>query len=192
MYNSQDHFPSANQLFNHPFKGQFRPNIMVPMQNINSNFSPKFNQQQQPQVSNFRPPFQGISRTQQMMKALPRSNMSTGFKIPPRPNMPQPIYSVQQQYPRPMSGVTHPPARTLPPTPQYRQQQQLNVNETCDPYFSDFDYATDNYYEYCPETYITDYNYDQNVVTISEPQTENFTQNEDENFCKDQLNTAPE
>lgn len=31
-----------------------------------------------------RPPAQGPSRTQEIMRALPRSNMSTGFRIPPR------------------------------------------------------------------------------------------------------------
>lgn len=87
-----------------------------------------------------RPQFNGPSRTQQMMRALPRSNMSTGFKIPPR-------HPPQQNYPQPMSGVSHAVARTLPP------QRQLHVNETfpeCD-YYEHPDLTSDDqhaYYDY--------------------------------------------
>lgn len=97
---------------------------------------------------------QGPSRTQQMFKALPRSNMSTGFRIPPRQPIPM------KNYPQPMSGISHPAARVLPPTQtghdwrihgnpppnNYFKTRQINNNELNDPsFYSDYDYDYDEY-----------------------------------------------
>lgn len=98
-----------------------------------------------PYMNTQRPQYQGQgpSRTQQVMRALPRSNMSTGFKIPPRY---QPSHQIQ---PQPMSGISHPVARTLPPT--YRTNpRQIHMNETHDPQiyqtYDDYDYTVNPEY----------------------------------------------
>lgn len=121
----------------------------------------------------FRPPGPGFSRTQQMMRALPRSNMTTGFRIPQR--TPQP------SFPKPMSGISHPNARILPPTPQH-PQQQINMNEI-------------HYPELYYDEYLPDYLYD--YYTTSDPsENENLTQDqpetEQQNFSQDPIIDPPE
>ncbi|KAH9635048.1 hypothetical protein HF086_004402 [Spodoptera exigua] len=64
----------------------------------------------------YRHQFQGPSKTQQAMRALPRADMSTGFRIPVR-NKPQ-------NGPVPMSGISHPVARDLPLTRQTDRRQE--------------------------------------------------------------------
>lgn len=94
----------------------------------------------------------GPSRTQQMLRALPRSNMSTGFRIPQRPQFPQ----QQQNYPRPMSGVSHFGARTLAPTrynPNFKTETNMHDSQNYDP-----NYPNNGYYD------DYDYNYDYNCV----------------------------
>jgi hypothetical protein len=87
---------------------------------------------------------QGPSRTQQMFGALPRSNMSTGFRIPPRPQ--------RNDYSRPMSGISHPDARSLP-----RNNNRMDINVNDFKYDYDSDYQNDSYNDY---QYDYDNNYD--------------------------------
>lgn len=130
--------------------------------------------------SNNRPQGQWLTKTQQMMRALPRSNMSTGFKIQPR---------TYQNHPQPMSGVSHPVARALPPTPQ----QNIHLHETLDPYGSQShdsectpDFYCDDYYEY-EQTMIPE-NDMQNLTQ----QCEISEQDDRENFSMKPQKTTPE
>lgn len=128
------------------------------------------------------PPFrhQFPSRTQQEMRALPRSNMSTGFKIPPRPQ-----YSPPQR-PVPMSGISHPVARQFPLTRQY-DQRQANVNETYEQYYDD--HYTEDYYQFCesnPDNQPNDY------LPIEYETNENSSQSDETNFPPHLATTPPE
>lgn len=125
-FNSRDS-PVSSRQFNYAIPTQqFRPFNFPSVQQ--SNFSNNLVPNNTLPNNSFRPTLppqnfahqQGPSRTQQAMRALPRSNMSTGFRIPPRAN-----------FPTPMSGVSHPPARVLPPT-QQNTRPQINMNELCD------------------------------------------------------------
>lgn len=80
---------------------------------------------------------QGPSRTQQMFRELPRSNMSTGFRIPPRPQ--------HNNYPRPMSGISHPDARSLP---RNNNRIDVNLNDLTYDYDNDSPYDFYNDYQY--------------------------------------------
>jgi hypothetical protein len=77
-----------------------------------------------------------------MFRALPRSNMSTGFRINHQ----------QQNYPQPMSGVSHPVARTLAPTrnnwnqyPPRNNRAEANMHES---QLSDQNYHDYENYDY--------------------------------------------
>lgn len=156
-------------------------NSLVPIYQNKSNFNPpqfantynanpsKFEPYQPSPI--FRPPGQGPSRTQQMMRALPRSNMTTGFRIPQRIS--------QQNFPKPMSGISHPNARILPPTPQ----QQINMNEIYDSDFYNDEYLPDTFYDY----YMTPEPCEN--LTPDQPESE---ENEQQNFSQDPITAPPE
>lgn len=170
-------------LFNQKSSGlspQFPVNqIARPTFYSNQNFAPQGNQTTD--YSHPKPQFLGPSRTQQMMKSLPRSNMSTGFRIPPRFNHPQNYPS--QNHSVPMSGVSHPVARTLPP---YRQmeQRQIHMNETAESEYYD-DLTHDQYY-YDPdctdqnENFAIEYNIN-SETKVPEPNNQNFYSDPDPN-----------
>lgn len=147
-----------------------------------------------PQILNRpRPIFSGPSRTQQMFRALPRSNMSTGFKIPPRQSMLQP----KNNYPRPMSGISYPVARPLPtriphdwrihgnpPPSNYFKTREVNANEFYEqnPYYDEYHYDYPNYE--CTE-------YQEYDQTPTEEVTHDNT-NQSQNFPEIQQQNAPE
>lgn len=179
-------YPQSQHPFNFsPFNGwQANPapkqfNLApTPSYPTNQMIRPNFNYNPAQTVTNNRFPSSQlpnnqVSRTQQMMRALPRSNMTTGFRIPPRPQPQQPAVN----YPRPMSGISYPVARPLPPTPQ--SQQQINTNETHDLEYYNLDYATDEYYDHYIDYHATDEN-------------ETCDQSEQINFCTDPKETPPE
>jgi hypothetical protein len=172
-----------------------------PKQNQN-NFPQRFSQAEQHFTNNnsfgprTNPQQAGPSRTQQMFRALPRSNMSTGFRIPHQ----------QQNHPQPMSGVSHPVARTLAPTRnnwnQYppRNRAEANVHES---QLSDkkyFDYENDDYNNY---DYNNDYQPPEQYLP-SVDKVDNYHSNEQSqeididndlqanpNFCQDLARTSP-
>lgn len=128
--------------------------------------------------NNFNPgPIPGPSRTQQVFKALPRSNMSTGFRIPPRPQVfHQNSYTNKTNPPQSMSGISHPVARTLPPLKRDYQPRdnaytysnfkprEMNMNELYNPY-CDQSYVV---YPYAYETPYLNCNY-QPEYTVTHP-----------------------
>lgn len=152
-----------------------------------------------------RPNFQGPSRTQQMFRALPRSNMSTGFRIPPRQSVDlKPRYD----YPQPMSGISHPVARPLPPAPIYKRPhdwrihgnpppnnyfktRELNSNECYDQdhYTVNYDDYENYYYDYENYDSLDYYNYIPNEDVRPAIQDDNI---EDQDFPKNSKKTAPE
>lgn len=167
VYLQQKIIPSSKRLL------PIFPNVLAQYPQMNrkipQNFHPNRFIPQQPS-----PFYQGPSRTQQMFKALPRSNMSTGFRVNPRPSTSQ---QAPNNQPRPMSGVSHPVARVLPPTnmhdwrnygnpppSNYFTTREANVNE----FFvqePDFDY-------YVPEDlYYCDYDYIPDCVPACDPTT---------------------
>lgn len=97
-----------------PFDFSVQKNLNMP----STSWQPKPFQFQQ-----FRQPFQGPSRTQQIFRALPRSNMSTGFRIPPRNNFPS-----NQNRPTPMSGVSHPIVRQIPRHPPTETREFMEIH----------------------------------------------------------------
>lgn len=159
------------------------PNGINHMLNINRNNSfPRPNALNQ--LPNYAPQGQGPSRTQQMMRALPRSNMSTGFRIPPRL---YPQQQAQHNFPTPMSGISHPVARTLPLT------HQINANELYEPYYYESeqipevncDYDYDYYDQYLDMT-------SENETPVSEKKIENITPDMSRNFHNGPHVTSPE
>lgn len=142
-----------------PLHNQPRPNFIP--NSYNGNFIPQPSPMQRPQL-------QGPSKTQQAMRALPRADISTGFRISPR-NKPQ-------NGPVPMSGISHPVARNLPLTGQ-TDRRQVNLNETDDYYNYD---QTDNsdYSQYLPEDYFPE----NTPENMEQHNTENFQEAKDVNF----------
>ena len=165
------------------------------------------------QTQPFQRPFQHdnaqpyrASRTQQMMRALPRSDMSTGFKIQPRPiyQVPnRPTYPQQnmtmhqsQSRPTPMSGISQPVARTLypsqgvrdwrthgnPPPSNYFKTKEMHMHDF-QPDFYPYDFA---YYD--PTNY-----YDPYFESYNNPEYEilHLTENENQNDtdCENSVNT---
>lgn len=156
-----------------------------------------------PQNMNNQPPrpVQGPSRTQQMFRALPRSNMSTGFRIVPRqPQSPN-------NHPRPMSGISHPVARPLPPTRQdwrihgnpppnnYFKTREINSNEIFD-YSEDYSYDGNDFDSYYNDYVVHEPEYDTYQLTHENPDTqttESDTANTNsQNFINASQKTAPE
>lgn len=144
---------------------------------------------QQPNTPN-RPPYQGPSRTQQMFGALPRSDMSTGFKIQPRP---QPMNSFQNR-PTPMSGVSHPVARTLPPISRnvapYQPQREMHSNEAYETYDPN---TYDDYNQEYPE-YPGFVSNDCDNPQMTDPQQLDYdqTQQTEQDFPPDSKPNSPE
>lgn len=110
------------------------------------------------------PGLAGPSRTQQIFRALPKSNMSTGFKIPPKPQNFHQNFN-RNNFSQPMSGISHPVARTLPPMRRDSQThvnafsnykpREVNFNESYDfdPYVQSYESSV---FEYdAPTPYIT-------------------------------------
>lgn len=118
----------------------------------------------------FRLQFQGPSKTQQAIRALPRAEMSTGFRIPPR-NKPQNV-------PVPMSGISHLVARNIPLIRQ-TDRRQVNFNETDD--YDDYE-QTDSidYSQYLPELYSSENAHE----NMNEYDGENFQEAKDTNFSE--------
>jgi hypothetical protein len=171
-----------NPQFNSQLIPRFNPfmNEVRPTNNFNNRMPNAFkiNSPQQPPMS--APYEQGPSMTQQRMRALPRSNMTTGFRIPPRQNYQQNSYV-------PMSGISHPVAKILPPTDQ-NGHYQVNMNQMHDlDYQSEYieNYPCDYYYteqdsQY--ETYDND-NLDQDI--------ENYNENVQSDFSQKPPSTSP-
>lgn len=104
----------ANQ--NSTFQTYPRPQI----QPFGSQYPPQYHPQPA-RPDQFRQPYPRPTKTQQMFGAPP-TNMSTGFRIPLR-------QAPQNNYPKPMSGISYPVARTLPPMNYNgRRSLALNVN----------------------------------------------------------------
>lgn len=158
----------------------------------------------QPDMNRPRPIYQGPSRTQQMFRALPRSNMSTGFRIAPRQPVIQQFHNNRAQGPQPMSGISHPVARPLPLTRQfhdwrihgnpppnnYFKTREVNTNEIYEP---TYDYEYDYYDSYYDQNEINNEYYDYEPVTIEEtPTTACDESTSDQNFHKGQADNAPE
>lgn len=173
-FNSHE-LPASSRQFNYVFPMRpVRPNNF-PNNFVPNNFAPNnsFAPNSHYPYSGFRPTQghqnfirqQGPSRTQQMMRALP-TNMSTGFKIPPRNNFPQNY----RNFPTPMSGVSHPVARALPPTHQ-NTRPQINFNE----HFVD------------PDTYDLQSDYDQQAYMIM-PEPDSYYQPDDMTDSHEQQN----
>lgn len=157
--------------FNNPMRF---PSVQVPQPRFAANpmkpiFNMQYNQQPRPGMP---------TRTQQMFSAPPpnynpRSNV---FKLPPRNN----------NFSRPMSGVSHYTPRVLPPTahdwskqgnpPQsnYFKTRDVNVNEctTYDDYSNYYypEYEVESYYD--TDNYYNGYEYDANQFMYEEPQAE--------------------
>lgn len=141
-------------------------------------------------------PNSGPSRTQQIFRAMPRSNMSTGFRIPPRQNSSLQNQSIQ---PQPMSGISHPVARTLPPTRPHWQghgnshanykPREMHVNETYNPYESTF-YFDDP--STCEQYFQYEYPTQDNNLSFYEPNFSDANQENDSNFPLATENHAPE
>lgn len=144
-------------------------NVPFKFTNEHSNFVPM------QQNFNYRTLHQGPSKTQQAFRALPRSNMSTGFKIPPRQQQHQQLQHRQfaQLGPQPMSGISYPRARTLPPTQRHdwnrhnnqhptNNHREVNFNEHDDFYYDNDNYENDNYENFDIDT---TQNYDSGCVT---------------------------
>ncbi|KAL4715687.1 hypothetical protein ACJJTC_006266 [Scirpophaga incertulas] len=176
--------------------------LNMPQQVVKPFQFPNFNQNSIPHVNRFQPPInnapyyfrfpntpqfnnrpqgQGLSRTQQMMRALPRDNFSTGFRIEPRP---------RQMNHQPMSRISHPMARTLPSTSQNRAQQNIHVHETTDPLYSY--HNSDTYYD--EYSYLNDYTDDTTDLysSSSSDNPNNSEQEQQENFFNKPLKNSPE
>lgn len=164
----------------------------------------------QPRFSTYRPqgppmqygavhPQPGPSRTQQMFRSLPRSNMSTGFKIPPKPQMSQPNFN--RNLPQPMSGISHPVARTIPPT-RYDWRSSNNVPTTYSPqemHFTEMHYPYETNPSYDDPQVSEDYpRYDDQPQEFQlyeqsiNPENYNEHVVEETNFCRDVRHNAPE
>lgn len=198
------------------------PQFFTPMKPFNTNpfLNPQSQQQSINRPKQYHPimpqrPYQGPSRTQQMFRALPRSNMSTGFRIHPG----QPQNQQQRQYmppvraqaqAHPMSGVSHPQARTLPPTPirndwdrptnQYSTYREINTNEYYPQYDPNYELTDEEYYyvyeqgiEYQNPTNVADHLitnrfdpeiYPPHVTEQQMPEQEMISENENQNFPK--------
>lgn len=182
----------------------------------NINFNPFLNRQisQQSHTNNSQilphlnnTSYQGPSRTQQIFRALPRSNMSTGFRIPNRETRTtQHQHQVSNQTPgQPMSGISHPKARTLPPTPMRpnhwsRQGQYHSPNYYKEINTNEYDTCNDvNYYDTFMDNHELNYdtpcNVDDHLVANSHTNNGNYVndidEQTDENFCLAQVSSVP-
>lgn len=200
-----------------PFKPNFAPQnsgyVTIPP-NAYSQVNPTGSQSMYRNMpQNVPTPFYSVnqspSRTQQIFKTLPRSNMSTGFKIPPKTQNFYQNINTNKINPQPMSGVSHPVARTLPPIkrdfqshsnayPNYRSRE-MNLNEFYSPYNVQsydvpFPYDISHFTEAYPETDFAqlnefppqiDYSYEQNDFysnpDVNECAEQNFHQNPSDN-----------
>lgn len=162
MSQRTDRRPQPNPIFNTP--GTFRQNTMNEPQRFPQAPNRSFHTQR------FNQPTQGPSRTQQIFKALPRSNMSTGFRIPPRPQY--------NNYPRPMSGVSHPVARSLP-----QHNMDINLNDINYDYDYHNNYSNDSNYD-LQNDYSNDYQnyYDENMYYPYDEQPDPYNSQEN-NFA---------
>lgn len=195
---------ARSQMFSAPtvVKPQFPPHLPFAQNSHLHTFMTNRNPPPMQRMFQQNPNNPGPSRTQQIFRAMPRSDMSTGFKIPPRAQFSRqnPPYNQGQ----PMSGVSHPVARTLPPTrPNSWQNQgnshanyrprEMHMNETQNPYESCFynyehQFIDEQYdmgpYEYPPQDMFL---YDQNDHTDV-----GVSQNYDTNFHSSTDTNAPE
>lgn len=187
----------------------FRTNNFNPFLNKQiSQQSHMNNSQMLPHLNN--KPYQGPSRTQQMFRALPRSNMSTGFRIPHRETLhTQHQRQVSNQtHGQPMSGISHPKARTLPPTSMKpndwrRQGQYHSPNDYKEINTNEYDNCNDvNYYDTFVDNYDMNYDTPCNVVDHLVANThiddgnyvneQNFLDEQtDENFLLAQISSVP-
>lgn len=174
MYLQQKHIPFKNPSLTYtPPQPHYNPQIsQAPTNNLYNGFPLPYSQLQQginntnkimPQQNTniqqynthkqgaIRTPIQaGPSRTAQMFAALPRPDMTTGFRMPMR--RPQQNYTPKFKpfpSPQPMSGISHPVARTLPPTRQ-NLYKETNVNElhNQEGYYPEYDEENDYQAEY--------------------------------------------
>lgn len=224
LYNFYEQAPNTSntqQNFRSP-----APNLSHQQQNLYSymppNYNPTFQAYPRPQIRSFGPQYppqlfpgiplvslqhrqpyprpQNPTKTQQMFRAPP-TNMSTGFRIPPRaPQVPQTNQAPQYNTPTPMSGISHPVARTLPPT-NYNGKHNLtpNLPQIGETHFNEFvtDNTALNFYEYVPNVQNLDptINTDNlNNFLISpefDPNQNPVEGTEEQNFCPTIERNAP-
>lgn len=201
------------------------PNLSHQQQNFRSymppNYNPIFQTYPRPQIRSFGPQYppqlypppvpleqnrqpyprpQNPTKTLQMFRAPP-TNMSTGFRIPPRaPQVPQINQVPQYNTPTPMSGISHPVARTLPPT-NYNGKRNLepNLPQIGETHFNEFldDNTALNFHEYDPNIQnfdpVIDTNYFHNFMIGLEldPNQNPVEGTTEQNFCPAIEKNAP-